>query len=85
MDYYRAHRKDYLLWLYEMHKKKDVMNEPTYRLLKKEMTPAVKGRYRLNVLLRRLWPFLTIDERYVKIRIFFIKISFRRQHGGAHD
>lgn len=85
VDYYRAHRKDYLLWLYKMHKKKDVMNEPTYRLLKKEMTPAVKGRYRLNVLLRRFGPFLTIDERYVKIRIFFIKISFRRKHGGAHD
>ena len=57
----------------------------TLLMLEKEMTPAVKGRYRLNVLLRRLWPFLTIDERYVKIRIFFIKISFRRKHGGAHD
>lgn len=74
--YYRAHRREYLLWLYEMHRQNDEMNAPTYKRMKKEITPTLKFLYRWNKIKKYL-P-LSITEEKIKINLFFCKISFKK-------
>ncbi len=75
--YYREHRREYLLWLYEMHKQNDDMNTPTYKRLKKEITPVLRFLYRWNQIKKHLPVYITKEK--VKINLFFCKISFKRR------
>lgn len=48
IEYYKQHKKDYYNWMWLEHKVKDVMNEPTYKLLKKQCKIKVSLLFKLK-------------------------------------
>ena len=77
LQYYKKHKKEYLLWLYASHKNHDVMNNPTYNLLKKEITIKIKLYYYFQKLYKYM-PIM-ITKQHIKLNLGFIKISFKHK------
>lgn len=80
IEYYRQNRREYLLWLYDMHLQNDLMNEPVYHMLKDDISLSIKCEFRIKTFmswLRRGLFSIEQSERHKTISILFIKIKYK--------
>ena len=76
IDYYKAHRNEYLNWLYKSCQTKNIMLAPIYEALKHEFDFKFKLRYKLTPLIKKIYE-KRVENNRVKLRLFFIKFSYK--------
>ena len=76
IDYYKAHRDEYIKWLYDECKTPNPVLATIYDALKHEFNFNFKLKHKLKLLFKKIYNKQTKYNR-VKIRILFIKISYK--------
>lgn len=79
IDYYKAHRNEYLDWLYENGRTGNIMLKPIYNALKDEFNFMFRFKYSLARIMHKIFEIQDCGTK-VRIRILFIKISYKRKN-----
>ena len=79
IDYYKMHRNEYLEWLYENGRTGNIMLKPIYDALKNEFTFKFRVKYRMSRIMHKIFEIQDCGTK-VRIRILFIKISYKRKN-----
>ena len=76
IDYYKAHRGEYIKWLYEECKKYNPVLAPIYKALKHEFDFKFRLKYKFAALIKNIYS-KKVENNRVKVKILFVKYSYK--------